>query len=187
MMDASTYSSRRLQQCTLRDARTADAHSVAQVHVHTWRVAYAGIIPDAVLEGLCVDAHAAKWTAAIETGDPELWVAESQDVIIGWAAFSASRDADASATCGELQAIYVTPTWWAHGVGSALLSRACQRLTNRGFQRVTLWVLQDNDSAIQFYQARGLSPDGGTKQFELAGKSLTELRFSTALQTTASR
>jgi GNAT superfamily N-acetyltransferase len=184
-MDASVQGSPCLQGYTLREAGVADARSVAQIHVNTWRAAYSGIVPDSVLAGLSVDSHAAKWTAAIEQREPELWVAEVQDTIVGWAAFSASRDADAPAKCGELQAIYVAPNWWARGVGSALLARTRHQLTQRGFQRMTLWVLQANENAIHFYRACGLATDGGTKQFELAGKSLTEVRFSTALQAVA--
>jgi len=38
----------------VRTATAADAASIAQIHVETWRVAYRGQIPDAVLNGLDV-------------------------------------------------------------------------------------------------------------------------------------
>jgi GNAT superfamily N-acetyltransferase len=184
-MDASFCASPRLQDCQLREACLGDALAVARVHVDTWRAAYTGIVPDTVLAGLCVDSHAGKWSTAIEKREPELWVAETQGAIVGWAAFSASRDADAPAACGELQAIYVARSWWACGLGSALLAHSCWRLKQRGFERMTLWVLQANEGAIHFYQACGLAPDGGSKQFELANKSLTEVRYATTLQDVA--
>jgi ribosomal protein S18 acetylase RimI-like enzyme len=42
---------------------------------------------------------------------------------------------------------------------------------------ITLWVLQDNQRALGFYEKIGYRPDGAEKEIQLTGRSLTEIRL----------
>jgi hypothetical protein len=54
---------------TVRPAVQADARSIAEVHVETWRVAYRGQVPADYLESLSVDQRESMWRAMLaETG-----------------------------------------------------------------------------------------------------------------------
>ncbi|HEY6618498.1 MAG TPA: GNAT family N-acetyltransferase [Steroidobacteraceae bacterium] len=59
------------------------------------------------------------WRESIIKGAPELWVADWNSEIVGWAAFGASRDVDAGETVGELEAIYVMPAFGKRGLVAA--------------------------------------------------------------------
>ena len=162
----------------IRPAVESDALSVARVHVYSWQEAYRGIVPDAYLESLSVEKRESMWRVAIANGTPELWVADSGPEISGWAAFGPSRDIDAARSCGELEAIYVLPSFWAKGLGQRLWLAARRRLVQRGFLSTTLWVLKSNHRAIRFYRAAGFVEDiASAKEVTIGGQKLWEVRY----------
>lgn len=165
-----------------RRAVEADASGVAEVHVRSWRSAYRGVVPDAYLAGLSVEKREQAWREAFRRGSPELWVASNDAGVGGWIAFGSSRDPDAAATVGEVEAIYVAPEHWSAGVGRTLWFVARRRLMERKFESVTLWVLEENARAIRFYRAAGFSLDRDSrKQINVGGKGLWEVRYRRAL------
>lgn len=166
----------------IRPAVESDALGVAKVHVYTWQVAYRGVVPDSYLGSLSVSNRESAWRESIIRGSPELWVAEWNSEIIGWAAFGPSRDGNADGSVGELEAIYVTPSFWKKGLGRSLWLTARRRLVERGFTSVTLWVLRDNLRAIQFYRAAGFDEDTASeKEIVRAGQKLREVRYVASL------
>ncbi|ROR97902.1 L-amino acid N-acyltransferase YncA [Sinobacterium caligoides] len=163
----------------IRLAQLSDANEVAQIHVKTWQAAYQGIIPDTYLDSLSVENREGLWRQAIESGYPELWVMEVESNIIGWVAFGSSRDSDAGPEIGEVLAIYVLPSFWSTGAGRGLWTKAMARLSDLGFQSITLWVLTGNKRAIDFYSKSGFKPeDDAIKEVEVAGKVLQEIRYT---------
>lgn len=151
---------------TLRTAETGDARGIATVHVETWRVAYVGIIPAEVLDGLSVDQRSVKWEetlAGLGSGE-RVEVAEDGGRVVGFAFTGACRDEDAFGL-GELYAIYVSPSHWGAGVGPALVASARQALIEAGHDRAVLWVLEDNKRARSFYERDGWAPDGAVKSY----------------------
>lgn len=94
----------------IRRALPSDARAIADVHVRSWRSAYHGVVSDAYLEALLVDKREMAFREPLSRGSTEMWVADSQSEIIGWIAFGASRDADATPAVGEIEAIYVSPS-----------------------------------------------------------------------------
>lgn len=165
----------------IEPATLAGARRVAQIHVQAWQAAYVGIVPDDYLASLSVDKRETMWREVIDKSAPELLVARVDGNIAGWVSFDASRDKNAAQACGELWALYVDPAHWSGGIGRALLQRACERLTERGFRSIGLWVLAANARAIRFYEAAGFTLDAGSAQmFALGGQSVQELRYTLA-------
>lgn len=165
-----------------RPALLSDARDIAEVHVRTWRAAYRGIVPDAFLDALSVDKRESAFRDALARGSPEMWVAHSESEILGWIAFGAARDADATPKVGEIEAIYISPAHWSNGAGKSLWHIARARLLERGFESVTLWVLEENERGILFYRAAGFAPDATSrKQIAVGGKSLWEIRYTRTL------
>ncbi|MFO1368949.1 MAG: GNAT family N-acetyltransferase [Marinagarivorans sp.] len=166
----------------IRPATLSDARQIAEVHVSSWQYAYRGLVPDSYLDRLSVDKRETAWQRSISDGAPELWVAEQNSKILGWVAFGPSRDDDASPSVGEIEAIYILPDYWRQGVGRELWLVAQNRLIARNFSTVTLWVLTDNERAIQFYLTIGFSLDHhASRASERDGKVLTEARYESAL------
>lgn len=75
-------------------------------------------------------------------GDREIWVAENDAGVVGFAILSSD----------ELMQMHVAPGEQNAGIGSALLARAKERRP-KGF---TLWTFQKNDGARRFYERHGL-------------------------------
>ena len=165
---------------TVREATASDARSIAIVQVESWRAAYADILPSSLLSELSVDARETAWRGWI--ADPgsgrRYWIAEDDDRVVGYAAVGPCRDDD-SAGLGEIYALYALPSVWGTGVGRALLRRATEALGDT-FRGVALWVLEQNERARGFYERAGFRVDGRTKDEELGGRVVRELRYYAA-------
>lgn len=163
---------------TVRTATPADAHSVARVHVDTWRAAYAGLIPQAVLDSLSVERREEFWRSVAEApGENGLLVAEANGRVVGFASTGPARDDDLPAGSGELLAIYVEPAAWGKGHGARLLRQALADLRDRHLDPVVLWVLTDNSRGRGFYEAMGWRTDGTARPIDVGGTSVEEIRY----------
>ena len=163
----------------VRPATATDAAAIAAVHVDAWRVAYAHIFDAAFLAGLSVEARTERWENIIAElpGGERLDVAEAGGELVGFCHAGPSRDED-GAGCGEVYAVYVSPSHWGRGAGRVLLEAAEQRLAGGGFRAATLWVLDKNDQARAFYERRGWDTNGATKRYQ---GGATAVRYRRAL------
>ena len=157
----------------IRAATPADAPGVARVHVATWRAAYAGLVPDAVLAALSVPAAAAKWEGHLADPAVRTWVAVAGGEVTAFASAGPSRDAD-TPDAGEVYAVYVQPGAQRAGLGRSLLGTALAWL---GPREVTLWVLTGNAAARAFYEACGWRPDGAARGIDVGGAVVDERRY----------
>jgi ribosomal protein S18 acetylase RimI-like enzyme len=159
-------------------ASSEDFRAVAELHVACWRRAYEGIIPSAYLASLSVERREDSWHQVLREGHSELllaWVGES---LAGFVSYGPSRDDDAPPNRGEIWAIYVAPSAWSTGVGTALWQAARRQLRELGHSTVSLWVIAGNERAIRFYLSAGFraEPDS-EKTFEIGGRELREVRL----------
>ena len=165
----------------IRDARLPDAHGIAEVLVESWRVAYAGLLPDGVLARLSVADREQFWVELLAAPPPRtaIVVATSADEIVGFASAGATWPEPAEPTLGQLYTIYVRPTVWANGIGSRLQDAIVDRLRGFGFERLVLWVLETNSRALRFYHRSGWVDDD-VRQVEAGpeGVELAECRLS---------
>lgn len=156
--------------------------------MRTWQECYVGQISQDFLDGLKIDESTAAWEERAERiaewPCPDLLVLDDDGAVIGFAGVGASRDQGASPTTGELQGIYLRREHWGQGKGSQLLVASVARLREIGYRLATLWVLESNIRARQFYESRGWNPDGEQKREILGGESVTELRYSLQLAET---
>jgi GNAT superfamily N-acetyltransferase len=164
----------------VRRAAVEDAAAIAVVHVRAWRVAYHGLMPDELLDGLSVTRRETNWREAL-TGEqgPEVLVAMHDGVVVGFcAAVFPSRDADAGEHVAEIEATYVDPDVWGAGVGRALMVVALAGLRAGESHAVTLWVLAENHHARDFYAQFGFEPDGAQTTDERSGQPEVRLHAS---------
>ncbi len=160
----------------MRQATSADADSIGRVQVETWRVAYAGLLPQDAIDAFDVSARQAMWREGLgRTPRPgsATFVALVEDEIVGFATVGASHSEDGT---GEVYAIYVDPSRWGHGAGRALMERAEDSLRESGFPKALLWVLRGNERAERFYRAEGWERDG-EKEDLFQGATVIELRY----------
>ena len=62
-----------------------------------------------------------------------------------------------------LNGLYVRPEAWGTGVAERLHARAVETLRAAGVETARLWVLAENRRARRFYERRGWSADGTTR------------------------
>ena len=140
----------------IRTAQPGDAGRIAEVHVATWRVAYAGMLPDPVLLGLKSATERAYWRRAIAAGahDCSVYVAASEDGdIFGYGSAGPAR-ANGLPFAGEIYTLYVTPDHQGRGLGRGLLHAMFDRMRRQGKASAMLWVLAANPARF-FYRAMG--------------------------------
>ena len=161
----------------VRQAITMDAQAIAEIHVASWQSAYAGIMPTSFLTALSTDMRARSWREALESGRISVALAYTAGQLAGWAAYGKCRDADKDASWGEIEAIYLHPSRYGQGIGTLLMEHACHSLAELRYTHVSLWVLTNNLRARTFYEHAGFAVDDKTKEFELGGSVLCEIRY----------
>ena len=161
----------------IRRATQADAATLAQVHIDSWRSAYRKIVPALYLSTLDLDQRTRRFQQILAAPDKETHLAEENDEVLGYVSVGSCRDADVDhRLTGEIMAIYLAPRHWRKGTGTALYRRGEEILRSQGYSQATLWVFEDNDQARMFYEAMGFKTDGATRTLDL-GVPLALMRY----------
>ncbi len=168
---------------TIRRATPADVDAIATMHLASWLAAYRGLISDEYLDRVTHESRVARWERTFSPEEVEVietTLAVEGDNILGLCSFGPRVD-PLAATIGEIYSLHIGPNLWRRGIGRMLLDDALRRLANRGFERVVLWVLRDNQDARRFYEARGWSVTGEERDEDRSGYSIPETRYAIAL------
>jgi len=159
----------------IRLAEAHDLDAVARVHVRAWQYAFRAQIPDHVLDGLDAGKWAERWRELFGNPRLTLWVAVAAGEVIG---FSTLLTPEPPASHPhELGALYVDPSHWRSGFGSALIRRAIDAAHGGGATQMTLWVLDTNITARRFYERAGFRCSGETRVVERSEYSRAEVRY----------
>ena len=166
----------------VRDAVPGDAHAIAEVHVASWRAAYDGLLPRAVLDGLSVAQRARHWHAVLGPSSPQrVVVAAHGEGLVGFAHVGPAHDADAGPATGQLHTIYLHPRWWGRGIGRRVHDAGLDRLADLGCDRAVLWMLSTNARAARFYGRLGWDRDGRIRVQQFGGAVVIDLRWAVVL------
>lgn len=164
----------------VRPARLDDAAAIAVVNIRAWQAAYAHAFGAERLSAMDLEAQRELWRQRLaqpRRGDVVL-VAEADGSVVGFASCGNSLDASGE---GELYSIYVLPEAWGSGAGPALMAAALAALRAGGFDTAILWVLEDNPRAQRFYEREGWTRDGGRREEEFLGVTITEIGYRITL------
>lgn len=133
----------------IRRAKREDISRLAEVLVFAKRTAYRSIIRD---DALAFGALQVLPVAEGFQSDPNslrfIWVYGS-DFVKGFVAVEE----------GEITKLFVDPFFQGEGIGEKLLTFAVQELGGS-----FLWALEENRSALRFYQKHGFAPTGERTQ-----------------------
>jgi len=183
--DELTYTSenRGVGTLKIRPALDTDDGAIANVHLRTWQESYVGQLSQEFLDGLQIEEWNAQWRNRFsrinEWPCPDILVLENEEgLVVGMAAVGACRDTGATAMVGELQAIYLRSEYSGRGWGRELQDVCFKRLRELGYSCATLWVLDSNTRARNFYEKSGWKSDGAQKEDQIGDQTVTELRYS---------
>ena len=157
----------------------AERPAVAWVRVASWRAGYAGLVPDSELAAIGEPDRLALWVERMATStEVSTLVALLDGEVIGFAAYGAERSdlAPAVAGRGEVFALYVHPDRWGTGAGHALMTSARAALGARGYDAVSVWVLEGNARGIAFYERQGFRATGDVTESRV--DALPEARYA---------
>ena len=162
-----------------RQARPGDWLDAGRVHVAGWRYTYGGVFDYDFLAGLTPEGMSG-WRQ-VRYRNPR-WdaghlVVTIDGVVRGFCDVGSSRSGDRPDITGELYAIYLNPAFIGRGLGQRLIAASRQRLRDLGHERAELWVLDSNARTRRFYETDGWESDGGQKQEEFGGTTITEVRY----------
>lgn len=156
----------------VRHAVVDDADAIERIRTDTWRDAYRGLMPDAVLDGLGYDATRRRALMSALPPHQFVLVAEDAGEVVGFCVGGRSRPSDERFS-GEVYAIYVLPDHHRRGIGRALLEAGARELVDRGFASMIIWVLRENAPSRRFYERMG-GHHIRDEERELEGARITE-------------
>ena len=132
---------------TIRDAKRSEFSDLAALQIRSWRDVYRGIMPDAYLDDEIEDDLGARWNALDPSGDDLVLLAE-KDGIRGFITVWCKPDP-------FVDNLHVDPGGRSKGVGRRLMQAAAERLVQKGYQRLSLYVAAKNPRAAAFYRRLG--------------------------------
>lgn len=167
----------------VRDAVPADALAVADAHVRSWQVGYAGLMAQKYLDRLRPEdrARGYHFEQMDPVNGPYTLVAVDDCVVCGYVTLGRSREHDHD-QFGEIWSLYVHPAHWGSGVGGALLAAACRQLHRAGYGSAYLWVLSTNVRARRFYARAGWIIEGSERTDFVGGKYISEIKYELTIE-----
>lgn len=160
----------------IRYASVLDADIIAQIHTSSWQVAYKGIVPDEILNSLDPVKRSQQMKIQINEFSESYGIVYKGEEPTGYVCFGHSRDQDALENDGEIYAIYLLPKFYHQGFGTQLIQWCEKELKQKGYQRIFIWVLENNVKARNFYQKNNYLFDGTINEIKI-GNLLNEYRY----------
>ena len=142
----------------IREATAIDAESISRVRVESWRAAYRGIIADAYLDALSVEAGRERYLRSFDPAPAAGFTrvaADDDGRVVGFATGGVARGAGVPPREGEVWMIYLLPAEQGHGLGTRLLCSMARGLDRRGLGSMVVWALARNAPARGFYERLG--------------------------------
>lgn len=160
----------------IRYADINDARTLGEIHSQSWKVIYKGIVPDEILNNITAEKREKYFEKALSQGWEEDALIFKEDKAVGLICIGRCRDEDKDDSYGEIWGIYLLPEYWNRGIGYELINWGLTELRKRSYKKVTLWVLEENIKARNFYEKVGFKHDGTAKEINI-GKALKECRY----------
>lgn len=158
----------------IRPAREADAVAIVDVQRRSWAATYPPALVEKMLAQLNQSQHRLLWHKRLTDRAMSAWVVGERP-LKGFACVEFTPDGP------ELLACYLDPTVTGQGLGARLLSKVEQHLSVNGESRLGLWVMMENERAINFYLRQGYQLTGQARQNSFDGERFGQLRAEKAL------
>jgi GNAT superfamily N-acetyltransferase len=140
----------------IRPAVPADAAAIAQVRVDAWRTTYKGIVPDAYLDAMTVEASTALWDKVLRAAPntTNTFVATIDGLVAGFASGLMLAEPKFGINA-ELSAVYIVRDAQRAGLGRRLVAALAGAQQAHGADGLIVWVISGNKAARAFYENLG--------------------------------
>ena len=149
-----------------------DIVAICDIYCQSWRAAFRGSVPQDYLDAL----DGSRWRPALESGELDSYVVMDGAVYAGTSAICPSRD-EKMQGWGEIVTMYLLPEYFGRGYGQPLFECVVSALAEKGFEKIYLWVLDENTRARCFYEKNGFEKNGDIEIVEVGGKNLRNYRY----------
>ena len=154
----------------LRRAESEDAWAMGVIETACWRVGYAGVLPQPVLEALDESIRAKRWQRILRRAGSEAWVAQNlEGRILGFTALGLPseewEDEPDAQDEHRVRSLFVAPPYWQLGLGSKLLKWAEEQTVVLGGQHILARVPRDAAWVRTFYERAGYTDIGGSARW----------------------
>ncbi len=149
---------------SIRQATREDTPAIARIINASWRAAYAGIVPQEVLDALSDEKKQSQLAAGLEQY-PKMryYLLEADGVPAGATCLHPAREEDLP-EAGEFSFFYLLPAYWRSGYGT-LCSRHVEReAKTHGYLILCCWTLEENARAMRFTKRTALSATAQNKR-----------------------
>lgn len=150
-----------------------DLYEISNIYESSWKFAYKDIIPQSYLDSI----PKGRWANRITREGMNNLVLIENGIVIGTASFCKSRWEQFS-DYGEIVSIYFLPDFMGKGYGKHLLQKCVTELSSFGYDKLLLWVLQDNMRARKFYEKNGFVCTDEYLNDNIGGKELREIMYT---------
>jgi ribosomal protein S18 acetylase RimI-like enzyme len=181
-----------MAEAAVRTADAQDIELIARIQIDTWRAAYRDLLSEDVLAGLDAEAMTEIWQDTVEQGQATVYVATEGPWTVGFCAAGPAPDTEIAdtqgnapedaATTGLIATLLVEPRWGRRGHGGRLLATAAAALKEAGATRGVVWVPENDDVSVAFYERAGWARDGMVRTLDAGGRPLREVRLTGALE-----
>ncbi|EJG1282528.1 GNAT family N-acetyltransferase [Vibrio parahaemolyticus] len=143
----------------VRKASLDDVNQIAHIHVNSWAYAYKGLMPQSYIQSYTLEKRQKLWSNIIGRNLAEVLVADCDEGLVGFLCFGQPKALKGSEVY-DLSSIYIDPNKIGSGIGQALYNECEKALRTLKAKRVLLWVLDSNESALNFYIRQGFMRTG---------------------------
>jgi GNAT superfamily N-acetyltransferase len=161
----------------IRPARPEDSAALAEVQVESYRGAYAGLLPQAYLDGFSATEQEQDWRELLSAStEDRLLVAEAEGDTIAGYVLCRPGAGEISPYDGEVVALHVRRSHQGQCIGRRLLAAAAGQLRQAGCTAPLLWTLAGNPARAWYERLGGrwigAKDWGGNDEYGAAGQEV---------------
>tara|TARA_B110001469_G_C9338139_1_gene179492 strand:- start:36 stop:527 length:492 start_codon:yes stop_codon:yes gene_type:complete len=153
----------------VRKAQLSDSQEIALIHVNSWKSAFKGLMPERYINSYTIEDRNAEWLNVLENGSESVIIAKDNNKLVGFLSYSKNADSL------YLSKLYLCPSIYGQGVGSLLIKQMENESLAASIHLIRLYVLDNNQSAINFYSKQGFEFGDGFESEEFEGETIIDL------------
>ena len=161
----------------IRYATMDDADSLGFIYSQSYQTAFRGIIPDNILDDVfSFEKRSEGLRKELFEGSPANVIMYKENKPVGILTYGKSKDKDLEDLAVEILRIYILPSYWGQNIGAELMAWGVEELRQKGYSKISLWVIEENKRARKHYERMGFAHDGESRIINV-GKEIKDLRY----------